>query len=183
MGRSRILKIALPLIVLLLAGLVYQYGYLQVRGQMAAVKETEEVKARTLAKYVALISEKPELEKKLAALKETRKTDSSKLIEGQTFSLAAASLQQMVKEIVTGRGGSISSERVGKPDDLGKFKVINISIDALLPDPKALSDVLFSIETRTPYLVVKEVDIRNRNFKEPKELMVKLDVEALTTGK
>lgn len=183
MGRSSILKIALPLIVLLLAGVVYQYGYLRVRGQMAAVKETEEVKARTLAKYVALISEKPELEKKLAAFKETRKTDSSKLIEGQTFSLAAASLQEMVKEIVTGRGGSISSERVGKPDDLGKFKVINISIDALLPDPKALGDVLFSIETRTPYLVVKEVDIRNRNFKEPKELMVKLDVEALTTGK
>jgi hypothetical protein len=148
-----------------------------------AIKETEEVKAKTLAKYIALISEKPELEKKLAALKEMRKTESSKFIEGQTFSLAAASLQDMVKNIVTGKGGTISSERVGKPDDLGKFKIINVSIDAVLPDPKALSDVLYSIESRTPYLVVKEIDIRNRNFKEPKELMVKLDVEALTTGK
>jgi len=183
MGRSRLLKIAVPLIILLLAGIAYQYGYVQIRGQLAAIKETEEVKAKTLAKYIALISEKPELEKKLAALKEIRKSDSSKLIEGQTFSLAAASLQDMVKNIVTGRGGTISSERVGKPDDLGKFKIINVSIDAVLPDPKALSDVLYSIESRTPYLVVKEIDIRNKNFKEPKELVVKLDVEALTTGK
>src|SRR5208282_4107323 len=120
MGRSRLLKIAIPLIILLLAGIAYQYGYVRIQGELAAIKETEEVKAKTLAKYIALISEKPELEKKLAALKEIRKSDSSKLIEGQTFSLAAASLQDMVKNIVTGRGGTISSERVGKPDDLGK---------------------------------------------------------------
>ena len=176
---------AIPLIIVLLAGVVYQYGYLRVRGQMAVIRETEEVKAKTLAKYLALISEKPQMEKDLAALRETRKTESSKLIEGQTFSLAAASLQDMVKEIVTGRGGSISSGRVNKPDDLGNFKIINISLDAVLPDSKALTEVLYSIETRTPYLVVKEIDIRTRLRRGTpnNELQVKLDVEALTAGK
>ena len=185
MGRSRLLKIAIPLMILLLAGVVYQYGYLQVRGQMADIRETEDVKAKTLAKYLALIAEKPELEKDIAALRETRTGESAKLIEGQTFSLAAASLQDMVKDIVTGRGGSISSGRVGKPGDLGTFKIINVSTDAILPDPKALSDVLYSLETRTPYLVVKEIDIRTRRTRgEPaKELLVKIDVEALTAGK
>ncbi len=183
MEKSRLLKIAVPLVVLLLAGIIYQYGYLQVKAEIGAIKESQEVKGKTLSKYQALIAEKPGLEKKIASLKEARKAEDSKLIEGQTFSLAAATLQETVKGIVTGRGGTISSERVGKPEDFGKFKIINVSIDAILPDPKALSDILFSIETRTPYLVVTELDLRNRNIREPRELMVKLDISALTTGK
>ncbi len=185
MRNTRILKMAVPLVVLLTAAVLYQYGYLKVKSQMAEIKEVEEVKAKTLAKYVALISEKPVLEKTLASLKETRKTDSTKLIEGQTSSLAAASLQEMVKQIVTEKGGTISSERVGKPNDLGKFKIILVSVDATLPDSRALSDILYSIETRTPYLVVKEIDIRNKISRGPQlpTLMVKLDVAALTAGK
>ncbi|MDH5769161.1 MAG: type II secretion system protein M, partial [Nitrospirota bacterium] len=70
-----------------------------------------------------------------------------------------------------------------KLEDLGKFKVINISIDAVIPDPGALSEVLYSIETRTPYLIVKELDIRIRNYRDPRELMLKLDVSALYGGK
>jgi hypothetical protein len=46
-----------------------------------------------------------------------------------------------------------------------------------------LSDVLYAIETRTPHFIVKEVDVRVRNFREPRELMVKLRVSALTIGK
>lgn len=183
MKKNKRLLFAVPLIIALLAGIFYQYGYMRVQTEIAAVKESEDVKARTLAKYLSLISEKPALEKKIAALKEARKAEDSKLIEGQTSSLAAATLQETVKGIVTGRGGAISSERVGKPDDFGKFKVINISLDATLPDTKALDDVLYSIETRTPYLFVKELDVRVKNFREPKELMVKLDVSALTSAK
>ena len=49
---------------------------------------------------------------------ERRKTETAKLIEGETFSLAAASLQEMVKGIITSRGGVISSERMGKEEDM-----------------------------------------------------------------
>jgi hypothetical protein len=141
------------------------------------------MKTKTLEKYVTLISEKPALEKQLASLKETRKDDDSKLIEGQTLSLAGASLQDTVKDIVTRSGGTISSERIGKPEDLGKFKVITASVDTVLPDPRALRDILYSIETRTPYLTVKELDVRIRNYRDPRELVVKLDVSALTSAR
>jgi hypothetical protein len=183
MGKNRTLQIAIPLVILLLGLVLYQYGYLRLRGDIVSLKDDEAVKAKTLEKYMALISEKPQLDKRLADLKEARKADASKLIEGQTLSLAAAALQDVVKGIVIGKGGSISSERVVKPEDLGKFKVISISIDAVLPDARALSDVLYSIETRTPYLVVKEVDSRVRNFQNPRDLTIKLDVSALTSGK
>lgn len=183
MKRNRIVFLGIPLILILLCLVLYEYGYLRIQSEIASIKEEQALKMKTLEKYSALIAEKPQLEKELVALKETRKAEDTKLIEGQTLSLAAATLQDMVKGIIVGRGGTISSERVGKPEDRGKFKVISVSIDAVLPDARALSDILYSIETRTPYLVVKELDTRVRDYRNPKELMIKLDVSALTTAK
>ncbi len=183
MKRSKILVAGIPLMIVMFSLTAYRYGYVRVRSDRASVREEQASKMKMLGKYISLISEKPKLEKKIALLKEERKADDSKLIEGQTPSLAAAALQDSIKGIITEKGGTISSERVGKPEDYGKFKVISVSIDVVLPDVRALSDVLYSVETRTPYLVVKEVDARVRNLKEPKDLMVKLDVSALTAGK
>ncbi len=181
--RNRILVFAIPVMIILLGLIVYDYGYLKIRAEMSSMKEMEALKTKTLTRYVSLIAEKPRLDKKLATLKERRKAEDSKLIEGQTLSLSAATLQETVKGIITARGGTISSERVDKPEDLGNFKVITISIDSILPDVRVLSDILYAIETRTPYLVVKEADTRVRNFRDPRELMVKLKVSALTVSK
>ncbi len=183
MKRNRIIFLGIPVIILLLALVLYDYGYVRIQSEIKAIKEEQALKMKTLEKYVALISERPHLERELTRLKETRKGEDSKLVEGQTLSLAAASLQDMVKGIITGRGGTISSERVGKPEEHGKFKVVSVSIDAVLPDARVLSDILYSIETRTPYLIVKELDARVRDYRNPKELMIKIDVSALTTAK
>ncbi|HEX2966113.1 MAG TPA: type II secretion system protein GspM [Syntrophorhabdaceae bacterium] len=180
--KSKLIVIAIPVIIILAAVTAYQYGYEGIKQEKASVRAMQSTNEKMLEKYIALIAEKPELEKKLAGLKEMRKAEDTKVIEAQTLSIAAASLQETVKTMVTGRGGSITSERVEKPDDLGKMKVINVSIDAVLPDTRALSDLVFGIETHTPYLVIKEIDTRVRNFREPKELMVKLRVSALTGG-
>lgn len=181
--KNRILGFAIPVIVVLLGLLAYQYGYEMVRGEMASLKEMQLAKTKTLEKYVSIIAEKPILESRLTALQERIKADSSKIIDAQTPSLAANTLEDTVKSIVTGRGGSISSERVERPDDLGKYKVVNVTMDLVLPDTRALSDVIYGIETRTPFIVIKELDSRVRNFKEPRELMVKIRVAALTGGK
>lgn len=183
MKRNKTLIVSIPVIIILAAILIYQYGYLRIQADIATIKEEQAIKAKTLEKYINLISEKPQLQERLNLLKETRKAEDSKLIEGQTPSLAAAQLQEIVKSTIATRGGTISSERVGKPEDRGKFKVISVSIDAIMPDSRALSDILYSIETRTPYLVIKELDIRVRNYRDPRELMVKLDVTALTGGR
>lgn len=217
MRKSRILVIAVPAIVLLVGMVLYEYAYLGVRAEIAAIKEQQEAKTRTLTKYIAVIAEKPELEKKLASLKEQAKADSIKFIDGEPVSLASANLQETVKGILTGRGATISSERIGKAEDFGaqpetgeaaphkdagaqkgkgapgkkgekaeagpSIKVISVSLDASVPDPGALSDILYSVETRTPYLVIKELDARVKNFKEPRDLMVKIDVSGLYGGK
>ncbi len=181
--KSKILVIAIPLMTILLGTVIYQYGYLKVRTDLSVMEDTESVKLKTLGKYINLIADKPRIEEKLASMRETRKADSSKIIEGQTPSVAAATLQNSVKGMITARGGTISSDRVEKPEDAGKFKMITVTVDAVLPDTRALGDTLYAIETQTPYLAVRELDARIRNFKEPRDLMVRLKVSGLTGGK
>jgi hypothetical protein len=209
---KRLLMLAMPVLLVLLSLVFYQYVYLDVEAQNAIIREQRDAKMKTLNKYIALIAEKPELEKQLAALKEQEKAQRVKFIDGEPISLASANLQGMVKGIVTGRGGTITSERIGKPDDLEKaplppagaalpavkanvgkktakpveapkIQVLSVSIDMTLPDMAALADILYSIETRTPYLMVKELDARVRNFKDPRELMVRMDAKGLYGGK
>jgi hypothetical protein len=181
--KSKILVVAIPIMIILLGAVIYQYGYLRVQTELTAMEDTTSVKSKTLEKYMTLIADKPRIEEKLNALRETRKAENSKMIEGQTPSLAAAALQNTIKGMITARGGTISSERAEKPEDTGKFKMITVTIDAVLPDTRALGDTLYAIETQTPYLVVRELDTRIRNFREPRDLMVQLKVSGLTGGK
>jgi general secretion pathway protein M len=183
MKKSKTLVIAIPLMVILSGILLYQYVYVGIQTEVASIKESQSIKTTTLEKYMALIAKKPELEKELASLKDERKAEDSKLIEGQTISLASATLQDMVKDAVTRSGGTISSERIAKSEDFGKFKTIGVSIDIALPDTRGLRDILYALETQTPYLTIKDVDIRVRNYRDPREQIVKLDVSALTASR
>jgi len=180
---SKFLMAAVPVGVLLLLLVIYQYGYLQLEEELGLARETAAVKTKTLEKSLDLLARRPALEAKLATLKETRRAEEVKLIQGQTPSVAAAALQNGVKGIITARGGVIASERAEKPEDYGKFKIISVTVDATFPDTKALADTLYAIETQTPFLVVREIDSRLRNYREPRELIVKLKVAGLTSGR
>ncbi len=180
---SSFLMIALPLAIVLLGLTVYEYGYLQVQTEVAAREEAAREKKKILKKYLTLIAAKPDLEADLAALTEARKGEIAKTIEGQTPSIAAAAMQNTVKGLILARGGTIASERIDKAEDLEKFKIITVSVDAVLPDIRALSDTLFAIETQTPYLVVRELDASVRNFQAPKELTIRLKLSGLTGGR
>ncbi len=181
--RNKVITITVPLIIILAAAVVYQYGSARIRAENEAVEEIQQVKLKTLEKYVSLISQQPQIERRMAALKEMRKAQDAKIIEGQTVPLASANLQGNVRTLITGRGGSIFSERVEKPEDLGRMKVISISVDAAIPDTKVLGDILYAIETQAPYLVIKELDSRIANNTKPKDLIVKFKIAAMTAGR
>jgi hypothetical protein len=181
--RSRLFLYAIPVIIVLAGLTVYQYGVVNARREMVSLRETGAARERVLAKCMEVIAGRPELEKRLVVLKEKRKAAMSKIIEAQTLTLCAAALQETVKGIITGRGGSIISERVEKAEEFGKLRVVTIAVDAALPDTRAVSDILFGIETHEPYNVVREMDTRGRHFREHRALMVKLCLSALRGGK
>ncbi|MFQ3574033.1 MAG: type II secretion system protein GspM [Thermodesulfovibrionales bacterium] len=183
MKKNRLLFFAIPVMIVLLVMTLYEYGYLSLVEEINALRERRALKEKTLKKYNETIANIPLLEEDINKLKEMKKGLENRLFQGQTVALASASVQDTVKGIVIANKGNITGERIGKTEDLGSVKILNISIDMIVPDTKALSDILYLIETRMPYLVVKEVDTRVRNFREPRDLLVKLDISALTTGK
>lgn len=181
--KNKTFIITLPLMLLLFGLVVYQYGFLAIQIELESIKEEQSIKARTLQKYVDLISQRSMLEQTHAMLTERLKDQELKFIEGQTSAIASANLQGMIKDIVTGVRGAIASERIGKPEDLGKFKVITVGMDMNLPDVKALSDVIYSIETRAEHLAINDIDVRVRNFRDPRELLVRIEVSAMIKGR
>lgn len=180
---SKRLALMILLMIIFLGIVMYRYGYMGIQRNISSVKEEQEMKTKVIEKYVTLIAEIPNLERKLALLKEIRASYNREMIEGETYSIASASLQDIVKGIIEGMGGKVSSERMGQPSDSGKFKIINVSVDGAMPDVKTLSDVIYTIETHTPSLFVKEIDISIRDYREPRELGVILNVSAVTSGK
>lgn len=161
----------------------YEYGYKALRENFSDVNEARSVKTRTLEKYTALIGQKGDLEKELAGLKEELKNEEARLMEWQGPALAAANLQNTVKDIVTSNGGNITTERVNKGEDKGPYKVASVGMDIIVPDTSALTSILFGIETKSPYYKISSLDVRVNDLKSPRELTVRLDVSALMKGK
>lgn len=177
--KSKLLILSIPVIIILAGFLIYEYGILDVYRQLDELRERQATNMKILEKSVALLGRKPLLEKQIVDLKQARKNEEAKMMAGQTIAIASANLQNTVKGIVTAREGVVNSERVEKTEEIHKFKIITVAVDAVFPDIKTLSDTLTTIETQTPHLVVKEVDVRVRNYNNPRELIVKLKVAAL----
>lgn len=183
--RNRFLVLAVPVALILLGFVVYQYGVLRVMDEMSTITESEAMKTATLDKYARLITERPDVEKKIAALQEAMQAEDSKLVDGKTPALAAAALQNIVKEKIMSSGGTVLSERAEKPEELGigNLKTISVTIEAREPDTGALTRMLYAIETGTPFLIVRELECRIMDWREPKQLSVHLKISALTSGK
>ncbi|MEW6714609.1 MAG: type II secretion system protein GspM [Nitrospirota bacterium] len=183
MKRNKTLTIAIPLAIVLFL-IAAEYGYSKIQSKMASIKERQAGKTQLVEKYISLISEKPALAKNFASLKEERSALNLKLIEGSTPSIAAAALQEKIKGIVTEKGGTISSERIEKTEELEIFTIISVSINAALPDSGALNNILYAIEAHTPRLVVKELDVTVKNHRNPTgDITINLVVSAITNKK
>ncbi|MDD5711901.1 MAG: type II secretion system protein GspM [Smithellaceae bacterium] len=181
-GKSKILLWTVSVMTILVVLVFYEYGY---KGVSEALREAEnkyQTESHTLAKYMTMIAERPGMERELVMLTERKRTEGNKTIEGRTPFSAAAVLQSTIKGILTARGGTIASDRSENPADAGRFKVVTVVVDAIMPDIAALNDALYTIETQRPYVVIREIDVRIRDFQNPKELVVKLRVSGLTGG-
>ena len=151
-GRSGALAaagIAIAVTALLIAGLIV----LVFGGQSAATTDS----VHQLAVYRAEVALRPELE---AALKQARLKASATpgLIASDSVALAQAQLQDEVKSIVTDNQGEVRTAQIVPATNVDGFQVIAIQYDLAVPMAK-LRDLIYAIETRTPYLFVDDADI------------------------
>jgi general secretion pathway protein M len=141
--------IAATVIVLLAAGLIA----LVFGGQSAETTDG----VHQLAVYRAEVAMRPELE---AALKDLRLKAAATpgLITSDSVALAQAQLQDEVKEIVTDNQGEVRTAQIVPATNVEGFQVIAIQYDLSVPMAK-LRDLIYAIETRTPYMFVDDADI------------------------
>jgi hypothetical protein len=184
MGKnSKILAFLIPVAAVLVSFAFYDYVYVPIQDERRSIEEMKEAKLITLGKYIDNLAQKTALESAIVSLREQRRAEEAKMVEGQTPSVAAANLQNLVKAIVSGKGGTISSERTEKTEDLGRFKIVTISLETIVPETKALSDMLLLMESHSVSLFVRELDVRIRNMREPRDLTAKFKISALNVGK
>ncbi len=72
-SKSKLLVIAIPVIIILAGLVAYQYGYQGVKHEMISMKEMQASKTKMLEKYMSLIAEKPDLEKTTRCLERRKK--------------------------------------------------------------------------------------------------------------
>ncbi len=181
--KKRLIPLAAAVLIILTGIVLYQTVYLEIQSEINAEARSNSRKMKNLAYQEKLILSKASIEQQASELREIKKREEARLFEGQTPALAGAALQSRVKEILAGARCSISSQRSEKPEVVGAFQVISISVDADLPDARALADMLYALETHSPRMVIREIDIMTKNFRDPKDLTVKLRISALARGK
>jgi hypothetical protein len=170
-------------IIILLAGILfYQYVHLPFKSQISEINQIQEQKCRTLEKQMSLLARKGSFELERNSLIEMRKTVDTRLVQGATVAIAAEALKQAVKSIITGKGGSIVSENSEKAEDMGKFSIIGVSIEAAFLDIRAFAEALGTLDASAD-IVVRDVDVRVRNVNEPNDLVARFRFAALTGGK
>ncbi len=180
---SKILKIVLPLIGLLLCYAAYEYGYVALTSAKMELQDTREQKEKMLFKYVAAISKKQQISSTLHFLRPVKAADDEGIINEPVPATAMESLRNTLKEIIIQGGGQIAAERTAEPVKSGIYRIYEIEIDAMLPDTRALNDIVHGIETHTLFMTVKQLNVWVTNPDNPRELAIKLKINAIGIGK
>lgn len=111
-----------------------------------------------LSRYLGHAAAKPALEETLAELGKSSSAPRGYL-KTQNPALAAAVIQDRLKRIIARSRGVLKSAQVLAPKDEGIAR--KIAVDAMIEaDINHLKNILYDIETNTPYLFVDEFQIR-----------------------
>jgi hypothetical protein len=135
---------------------------------------------RRLVRYERLAAARPALQAKLEAV---RAMGSRKyFLKASGPSLAAAEIQERVRQQVEGNGGRLISVQVAQPKDEGRFRQVTVTVQANA-NIHALRKIVRSVETHEPYVFVDALTVRAQvppGFKpapgfEP-EMFIQLDI-------
>ncbi len=83
------------------------------------------------------------------------------LVDAPSDRVATADLQQLLKSIVAGTGGSLTSARVLEPESIEGFRKVGLEVRASLAT-RGLRDTLHRLESGPPMLLVESLVVVSR---------------------
>lgn len=146
-------------------------------------REARDQSLRLLSAYKTALAIRPSLETSLSQLQQQGRSASG-LVEGNSPALAAARLQNDIRTIVESSGGEVRSTQNLPVSNTNSFEKIDIGCDLSVPMSR-LKDIVYQIETHTPYLFIDKVDIRMpENWQSADENMPapKLEIRWVVSG-
>ncbi len=96
------------------------------------------------------------------------------IMESQSDTLAAAELQQRVKALVEGAGGSLVSAQPTDSQAAGPFTRIGLSVRMVIDTP-ALQRVLHALESESPVVVIDDMLVLSRGARSSRRRVVTVD--------
>lgn len=83
------------------------------------------------------------------------------LLEGETAPIAAATLQGDLTALAAAMGGELTTVQILDPEQIEPFAEIGVRL-TLAGDTATLRDFLYAVETHTPVLIVRTLDVALR---------------------
>ena len=171
--------VALGLLLILIT-LIYQLTLAPLWARYRALAPAIAEQQEQVSRYQRLAAQAPQLRERLQTLRNDARFNDY-LVPGNGSALAAAALQQRLQELAQAQQGRVLSTRVGKPLGDGDFEQVTINA-RLQIDLAGLQELLYSLETQSPYLFVRNLNIyrqRGRNTRGNDQLEVQLDIYGL----
>jgi general secretion pathway protein M len=155
--RGRLVALALLVIPLIL---VLRYAVWPAADAWISVEDELAETRLQIDHYRRLLAQMPALREATAELERTRPL-SALLLSGDNRALAAADLQRSLQSAVQEHGATMLSLRVKPTGSQGALE--QIAVEARLrADVRQLRDLLYYVETSTPYLFVDDLSINVR---------------------
>lgn len=131
-----------------------------------------------LQRYKEVAARKKQVIEKLDTIK-TKQNKNNQFFKQQSYSLASAELQQLVKDAINQAGGLVTSTQVIAAKNEGQFAHVGIRVQ-LSSTIAALKDILYKVESARPILVVDSLRIRASKGKYDRKLRKRVETDQLT---
>lgn len=120
------------------------------------------LKAREhIVRYRQLSEQQSQLEKQIRRFEQQTKANKRKFVPGTAPAVAAAAIQQRVRELLEGTDGRLTSTQTLKIDNTEAFPRVAIKAEVNAPI-ETLSTLFYRLETGEPYLFVDELSIQSK---------------------
>ena len=137
------------------------YALVSAHRSTEAVAEALAAKESKLVKYREKLLEKEAVSAELAAVRSALKQAEAGLLTGETPSLAAAEVQEIVTSVANAAGGQIKTVRVLPPEPLRRQSFLAIPVEVTLHSSmRELTQLLYRLDGSAKLLRISKMEIK-----------------------
>lgn len=145
------------------------------------VREEIPIRTRQLQKYRQFVAGKGQAQQQLRRIQDASRIAQAKVLPGETASLAAANLQEILKTLAAKHQINIKSEKVLDTKSLDFFDEIFVQIEFTTMITN-LASFLYDIENYPKVLMVPDCSVSVNTYRGPRDVRTTVVVSGLMAG-